>query len=211
MGVITNIIDALRRRGHPTQKSALKRQDEFLDGQQVTHRWREHLDGPGGPVEAFRATIEPVEESVVVLSDAEVQSITENVTFGLTLLRAFGVAAGEDWALPNLDAAFEAWQRAPDKRGYTNEAVTELLGAMFGHHCTVQLNMRWITVTDAQGTSLAVEGVEREFRGYPYHTVAKRITDRECGFFVPVYALLARNAGEARVRSAALGEATEKP
>ena len=211
MGVITNIVDALRRIGRPTQKSALARQDGYLDGQQVTERWREHFDGPAGPVEAFRATIEPVAETVVVLSDEEVQSITENVTFGVTLLRAFGVDGGDDWTLADLDAAFEAWQRAPDKRGYTDEAVTELLGAMFGYHCTVHLNMRWVTVTDAQGTSLAVEGVEREFRGFPYHTVAKRITDRECGFFVPVFALLARNAGEARARPAAFDVPAQEP
>lgn len=80
---------------------------------------------------------------------------------------------------------------APDKLGFTDEAVMELLGAMFGHYCVVKLNMRWIKLSDANGSTLATEGVDREFRGFPFHTISKRIADSEYGFFAPVFALLA--------------------
>jgi len=194
MGVVTNIIDALRRIGSPTQKAALKRQDAQLEGKEVLGRRQENIDGEFGRVHAFTATVTPVEESVVILSADEIHRINENVVYGVQFLEAFGVASGENWTLTDLDSAFEAWVLAIDKLGFTDEAVIELLGAMFGHYCVVQLNMRWIKLSDADGTTLAVEGVNREFRGFPFQTISKRITDSECGFFVPVFALMADSA-----------------
>jgi hypothetical protein len=84
--------------------------------------------------------------------------------------------------------------------GYSDQAVMELLGAMFGHYCATQLNMRWIQLTDSDGTTLAVDGVEREFRAFPYQIIMKRIADREFGFFRPVFILVKRNSMEARLR-----------
>jgi hypothetical protein len=55
-------------------------------------------------------------------------------------------------------------------------------------------------LTAAGRGSTSVEGVEREFRGFPFQTITKRIADSEYGFFVPVFALLANNAAEARLR-----------
>jgi hypothetical protein len=200
MGVVTNIIDALRRIGSATQKTALKRQDAQLVGKQVLERRQVNVDGDLGRAQAFISTIAPVEETVVVLSEDEVRPINENVVYGGSFLEAFGIAAGGNWTLTDLDAAFKAWLLATDKRGFTDEAVMELLGAMFGHYCTVQLNMRWIKISDADGTTLAVEGVNREFRGFPFQTISKRIADSEHGFFVPVFALIAKNSTEARLR-----------
>jgi hypothetical protein len=64
--------------------------------------------------------------------------------------------------------------------------------------------MRWIKLSDTDGTTLAVDGVDREFRGFPFHTVSKRIADSEHGFFAPVFALMASNANEATVRREAV-------
>jgi hypothetical protein len=200
MGIVTNIIDALRRLGSATQKAALERQDAQLAGQDILESRQLNIDGPFGKAQAFVATTAPVEEIVVVLSEDEVRPIDENVEYGRNLLEAFGVAAGRDWTLTDLDAAFAAWLLAHDRLGFTDEAVMELLGAMFGHYCTIQLNMRWIKLSDANGTTLAIEGVEREFRGFPFQTITKRIADSEYGFFVPVFAFLKKNSEEARSR-----------
>jgi hypothetical protein len=200
MGVVTNILGALRRLGSGTQKTALERQDAQLAGQDVLERRQLNIDGPFGRAQAFVATTAPVEENVVVLSEDEVKPINENVEYGRNFLEAFGVATGRDWTLTDLDTAFAAWLLAHDKLEFTNEAVMELLGAMFGHYCTVQLNMPWIKLSDANGTTLAIEGVDREFRGFPFQTITKRIADSEYGFFVPVFALLAGNSEEARSR-----------
>jgi hypothetical protein len=201
MGVVSNIIDAVRRIGSPTQKSALKRQDAQLEGKVVLGRWQTHVNDPLGDTTVFTATIAPVEETVVILSEEEVRPISENAVYGLRFLRAFGVTSGSQWSLDDLDKAFEAWLLAPDKLGYSDEAVMELLGAMFGHYCATQLNMRWIRLTDGDGTTLAIDGVEREFRAFPYQVISKRIADREFGFFRPVFILVKKNSMEARSRA----------
>jgi len=200
MGVVTNIIDALRRIGSATQKAALKRQDAQLVGKEVLERRQVSIDGQFGRANAFIATTAPIAESVVIISEDEVRPIDENVVFGGHFLEACGIPGDGKWTLTDLDAAFKSWLEAPDKRGFSDEAVIELLGAMFGHHCIVNLNMTWIKLSDADGTTLAVEGVNRKFRGFPFQTISKRIAESEFGFFVPVFALMASNSAEADVR-----------
>jgi hypothetical protein len=200
MGVVTNIIDALRRIGSPTEKTALKRQDAQLLGKEVLERRREIVDGEFGTANVLVASIAPIKDTVTVLSEDELPPTIENVVYGEKFLKAFGVTSTEQWTLADLDTAFEAWILAPDKLGFSDEAAMELLGAMFGHYCVVQLNMRWIKLSDVDGTTLAIEGVEREFRGFPFQTISKRIADSEYGFFVPVFALLQDNSTKANWR-----------
>jgi hypothetical protein len=200
MGVVTNIIDALRRVGSATQKAALRRQDAQLVGKEVLERHQVNIDSHFGRARAIIATTAPMEDLVTILSEDEVRPINENVVFGNNFLEAFGIPASGNCTLTELDAAFKAWLLAPDKQGFTAAAVMELLGAMFGHYCIVHLNMRWIKLCDADGTTLAVEGVDRQFRGFPFQTISKRIADSEYGFFVPVFALMASNSGEAPAR-----------
>jgi len=201
MGIVTNIIDALRRAGSPTQKSAIKRQDEQLIGKEILERRQEHIDGPFGKAHLMIATVKPVPESVEVLSEDAIRPLNENVLFGARFLLAFGITDNRDWTLTDLDTAFERWILATDKLGYTDNAVIELLGAMFGHYCTLKLNMRWIKLADADGSTLAVEGIDREFRGFPFQTITKRIAESEYGFFKPVFAVLSDNSTKARLRS----------
>lgn len=200
MGIVSNIIDALRRIGTPTERSAITRQDRHLDGKEVLERNRRIVRDPLGDAQVFVATTKPVAETVHVLTDEEVRPLRENAAYGIEFLKAFGAHSGTDWTLEDLDAAFASWLNAPDRRGYTDEAVIELLGAMFGHYCNSQLNMRWIKLTDQDGTTLAVDGVLKEFRGFPYQTISKRIADWEHGFFRPVFSLLKRSEEEASQR-----------
>lgn len=64
MGVVSNIIDALRRIGKPPEKSAIARQDRQLEGKEVLERRREIIRGPEGNVPAFIATTKPTPETV---------------------------------------------------------------------------------------------------------------------------------------------------
>jgi len=64
MGVITNIVEALRRIGGATQQSAIKRQDQYLIGKIVTNRRREVARSPSGTAESFVATVAPMPEEV---------------------------------------------------------------------------------------------------------------------------------------------------
>lgn len=200
MSVISSIIDALRRIGSPTQKAALRRQDEQLLGKKVLERRQARFRGPLGAADAFVATIEPVPEVVRVLSAEEVQPIRENVELGIRFLREFGIENPEGWTLDDLDEAFARWQAASDKLGYSDDFIIEVLGAMFGEYCSAQLNMRWIKLEDQYGATLAIEGIEREFRGFPYQSISKRIKDSEHGFFRSVFIALSRMSEEARHR-----------
>lgn len=200
MSFVSNIIDSLRRVGGATQKSALRRQDAQLEGMHVLERRQINIRDGRNLVNAFVATVAPAAETVVELTEDELRSIGENVEYGCGYLAAF-VAPGAD-KLEDLDEAFRQWSAAQDKRGYSNEDVIELVGAMFGTYCCQQLNMRWIKVTDAFGTALAIEGIESEFRGFPYQTVSKRIADSEHGFLKPIFVLLKHQSAEARPRFA---------
>lgn len=143
----------------------------------------------------------PFPKRVHILTNEEVRPLSENAAYGIDFLKTFGAYSGTDWTLDDLDAGFAAWLNAPDRRGYTDDAVIELLGAMFGNCCNSQLNMRWIKLTDQDGTTLAVDGVLKEFRGFPYQTISKRIVDSEHGFFRPVFSLLKSNETVASERA----------
>lgn len=201
MSVVSNIIDALRRIGSPTQRAALKRQDGQLEGKEVLERRQLNISDPLGGAHAFIATTRPVEETVTPLTDEQVRPIRENIDFGIRFFEAFGIESGTNWTLEDLDEAFARWQRASDKLGYSDEFIVEVLGAMFGEYCAAQLNMRWINLKDQDGTTLAVEGVEREFRAFPYQAIVKRIKDSEHGFFRPVFVFIKHQSQEARSRA----------
>jgi len=55
--------------------------------------------------------------------------------------------------------------------------------------------MRWIRLTDSDGTDVALQGIAKDFRGFPFNVIAKRIPVREHGFFKPIYISLQDAAG----------------
>jgi len=201
MGIVSNIIDALRRIGRPTERSAIARQDRQLEGKEVLERHREIIRGAEGDTPVFIATTKPLPETVHILTDEEVRPLRENVAYGVKFLETFDAYNDKDWTLDHLDAAFASWLNARDRRGYSEEAVMELLGAMFGHYCNSQLNMHWIKLSDADGSTLAVDGVLKVFRAFPYQMISKRIADSEYGFFKPVFSLIKHNEAQASPRS----------
>jgi hypothetical protein len=187
MGTVSNILEALRRIGRPTEKTVLQRQDEQLVGQTVLSRRRRRIEDPLGVAESFIAHVEPSEETVTPLSEEELRPIRHNAALVARFLVSFNVSVGSEWRLEDLDLGFKAWLEASDKLGYSNEAVVEILGAAFGEHCANTLGMRWIRVQDKYGEALGLQGIRRDARGFPFHTVEKRIPVAEYGFLVPVY------------------------
>ena len=63
----------------------------------------------------------------------------------------------------------------------------KIVGAAFGKFCAEALNMRWIRLTDADGTAIAIQGRTKDFRCFPFHAIAKRVPLGEYGFFKPIY------------------------
>ena len=200
MGTVTDIIDALRRIGTPTQKSALRRLDAHLEDRAVLAHTRRRTESPKGEVETLIATVEPVPETIVPLTPDEIRPILENAGLVPDFLKSFAVSTGSAWGLEDLDNSFRAWLEADDKLGYTDDAVIEILGAAFGEYCAKKLYMHWARLTDKDGTALVLEGTDRTFRAFPYHSISKRIPDREYGFFEAVFASLTQSSCTARRR-----------
>ena len=187
MGVVTNIIDAVRRFGGATQKTAIQRQDEQLVGRRVTERRMQVSRSELGKSESFVATHEPVPETVVPLTEEDLAPILENAALFNDFVAAFTQQPTTAGFLAKLDTAFGAWIQETDKKGYSDDAVLEIAGAAFGKFCADSLNMRWVRVTDSSGTAIAVQGRYKDFRGFPYAAISKRIPVGEYGFFTPIY------------------------
>jgi len=199
MSIVSNILDALRRIGSPSEKSALRRQDQQLHGMNVLERGRviaRHGDeiAPG-----FHATVEPFPEDVTQLTGAEIEPIHSNAALASSLFEQFNVDSSSD-LLDKLDKAFESWLYASDRFGYLDEDIIEILGAAFGNYCNETLGMKWIKVSDQYGVSVAIDGIEFEFRGFPYDSIRKRITDSEHTFFRGIYVALAHQKQRSRRR-----------
>jgi hypothetical protein len=142
MGIVTTVIDALRRFGSPTQKTAIERQDRQLQGKEVIERRREVARSELGHASTFVATTQAEPETIVPLAAEELAPIIENAELVNAFLDAFlGRAPGEHF-LDDLDDAFRAWTEANEKQGYSNEAVVEIVGAAYGRFCVETLGMR---------------------------------------------------------------------
>ena len=101
-----------------------------------------------------------------------------------------------DWTLADLDIAFEAWHQSMDRGRFSPPVVTRITGAAFGIYCNRSLEMRWLAITDVGGRDLVVRSQDDRVTGFPFSTVAKRIDDKETGFFVPVFNLLKQSVAE---------------
>lgn len=187
MAIVTTIIEALRKFGTSTQRSAIERQDEQLANREVLERQRYVARSELGSSAQFLATTKPVPENVALLTDEELAPILENATLITKFVAAFSSDSDSDMLLDQMDSAFRAWTESDDKRGYTDDAVIEIAGAAFGKFCADRLDMRWVRVTDDLGSAIAVQGRVVDFRGYPYAAIAKRIPKREHGFFKAIF------------------------
>lgn len=196
MGLITNILDAIRRIGSPTQRSALRRQDAQLDGKIVTDRRRDMARSSLGTTEQFVATTEPVPETIRPFNEEETRAIEENSALLPELFRVFLGHSPDAWGPDDFDAAFASWAEAADRKGYEEEAVVQIIGAAFGQYCARTLDMRWVVITDQNGSAAALRGTRKDYRSFPFHAIWKRIRDREQGFFRPIYISLEEAAGK---------------
>ena len=187
MGSISNILDAIRRFREPTQKSALRRQDDRLRGKDVSNRRREVHRSSLGATETFVATVAPTPETIAPLTDGEIGPIAENATLCEQFISCFLKSDRRGIELAHLDSAFELWATAEHKRGYSRDEVIELTGAAFGKLCADSFGMRWIRLSDCDGTVVALQGRAKDFRAFPYQSVSKRIDDGEYGFFRLVF------------------------
>jgi len=129
-------------------------------------------------------------ETISPLTADERLAIQHNAALVGDFLEAFVKLPDADSRLQDLDSGFAAWLLADDKLGYSTEAVVEIVGAAFGEYCATTLEVRWVKILDDDGEAVALQGIERDVRGFPFHTIAQRILRAEHGFFLPIYLLL---------------------
>src|SRR5688500_9514621 len=172
MSIVSNILEALRRIGTPSEKSALRRQDQQLHGMKVIGRGRIIARHGEETATGFRATVEPYPEDVAELTNDEIEPINSNASLVSSLFEQFNVDPAAHM-LDRLDQAFESWLSAPDQFGFIDEDIVEILGASFGNYCNETLGMKWVNVSDRYGASVAIDGNEFEFRGFPYDSIRK--------------------------------------
>jgi len=196
---ISNIIDAIRRIGSPSQKSALRRQDEQLDGHEILERGYRIVRHGGETATGFHASIEPSPEDVTALDQGQIDLINDYDSRAAVFFSDFGTDPSLH-LLDQLDQAFETWLYAPDRLGYSEDDAVEILGTSFGNHCNATLDMNWVNVSDQFGVSVAVEGREYEFGAYPFDSIRKRVADSEFNFFRSVYVILADQKHRSRKR-----------
>jgi hypothetical protein len=201
VGAVTNIIEALRRLGGATQKSALERQDQYLNDKIVESRHREVARSPSGTAETFVATVAPTPEDLRPMNAEEMQAVIDSSALVDRFFESFLGHTPPSWGVEQLDAAFACWARATERMGYDDEAVVQILGAAFGQLCVRTVHMTWVVIKDSDGTAAALRGTHKDYRAFPFHSIRKRIRDSEEGFFRSIYITLEDAAASDRFAS----------
>ena len=149
-----------------------------------------------GTTEQFVATTEREPETIRPFNEEETRAIDENSALLPEFFRVFLGGSPEVWGPDDFDAAFASWAGAADRKGYDEEAAVQILGAAFGQYCAHTLDMRWVVITDQDGSAAALRGTQKDYRAFPFHAIWKRIRDREQGFFKPIYISLEEAVGK---------------
>jgi Domain of unknown function (DUF3806) len=155
----------------------------------------ERFDSFGNTI-SFTASASAPEESVEDLLSSEFKAIEADAAQLQFLFQAFLGRSVPHWTLTDLDEAFEAWYRSVDRGRFSPGVVMRITGAAFGNHCNVQLETRWVAITDALGRDIAIRSPDGRVTGFPFSTVQKRIHSNETWFFGRVFAHLRESFDE---------------
>lgn len=193
--LLTRLMTAWRDR-RPGSRGAAQRQEDYLHGQDVKdRRWVKH-ETPEGTVNTRVATLDPQAETVAPVDAETLAGLQQNAEMALRFVHdhvaSFSAPA---WSLQDLDDAFAAWTSRGDKDACPPSAVEAIVSAAFGEYCVRTLGMRWVSITDAYGQALAVEGAGsgekyKDIRSFPFAAVGKRIDSGESQFLVGIFRVL---------------------
>ena len=184
----------------PTARSAKARLRKAIGREPIVRRVKD------GAFEVFETANElpAPPESVLVPSEAQLQALQEKADAISGFFVAFlGHDPGPGWSIDDLDNAFANWLTSSDKKYYSKQTVIAITGAAFGSYLITHIGMRWLWITDSDGSAWAVRDIGNTVTGFPHHTVAKRIDASEFGFFRPVYLYFREMVKEAREQGVA--------
>jgi len=192
MNVVTRLREFAERAGLLKPKSkARARLQEALKGTRIPIAERS-ISENGESLRVYESAFRPAPlQTAVAPSEAELHALNEKAAAVNGFLLAFiGRDPGDEWSLPDLDAAFANWLTAEDKKYYSKTTVIAITGAGFGNYLVKHLGMRWLWISDSEGSAWAVRDSNDCVTGFPHHTVAKRIDDLETSFFEAVFLYL---------------------
>jgi hypothetical protein len=143
--------------------------------------------GAGADLVSDASTLQPVVEKVG-------ESDRARIAAALEALAAEGVDV-EDLASigAGLDAAYRAWDSAPEDARPDHAAIVERYALAIGEHLDRNTDLDWQVVTDVFGTDLALtEGFKGAFVVVPHNLVAGRWMRGETGWVPAVVGHLVR-------------------
>jgi Domain of unknown function (DUF3806) len=184
----------------PTHANAIARQETFVSDRSVRERHMEVHEDASQSAVALVATLDEYPETVEPITDEDRDGFARNAGIAHSFVHAFAGSTADILTPEILDQAFQGWLEAPDKRGYSDEATIAVLGAAFGQHCAASLGMDWVQVVEGSHVSFAVRGNDCDVRAYPYDMIAKRLPNKEVGFFAAVYLVIKNNIAVARLQ-----------
>jgi hypothetical protein len=145
---------------------------------------KKEISTPSGIFSLTSQEVAPVPQQVVRVDAQKLKQIRELDFLSAQFVTAYRPGASR--SLKSYDEAFRAWQL--DKaRQFSEDAVTERLGAHLGNKLAADFDMEWVVVTDEFGTDLAVQSRKYEVISFPFSSVAKRIQDNHYDFMEGVY------------------------
>ena len=154
----------------------------------------------GGTVEYTQTVEDAAAETVRDLGEAELERIASEASRLRDWSERYpheAVTPGQV-SIPILDFLWNEWldDERPDRP--SGEEAIRVLGSAFGHLLTLELDMRWVEVTDQYGTAVGVRAGVGDVTGYPYSSVEKRVETGGRYFFGDIHSVLAAQIAEAR-------------
>ena len=144
-------------------------------------------------------TGEPLaDQAILDLTDDERAWIMEQHARASDLATEY---TGRRESLPSLEtlaATFAAWGQSDKVQRPEANGVGLALGTAFGQHLANGLNLRWVVVSDEQGTDFALHGQPGDILAYPISSIAKRCERQEFHCFPLLYDLLRRDIEKRR-------------
>lgn len=143
------------------------------------------IETPEGSVEAHRSTADAAPQKITVVSADELDRFKAYAAQGPRFVASY-LQNVDSPSLEDYDQAFRAWQLS-DRKLFTAEEVTAILGGVLGEKCVADFDMEWVTVVDEYGEEYAVRSKSVEVMGFPFSTVLKRIETDQWDFMYGVY------------------------
>lgn len=143
------------------------------------------ISTPDGEIHTTTTTVDPVPQQIVVVGPEEIKAFNAYASQGIAFVSAY-IPGIKNPTLKDFDEAFRLWQKEKKQR-YSQQQVTEILGAYLGNILIKDLKMEWVVVTDEYGTDYAVRAKQYEVLSFPFSSVLKRIESNQHDFMVGVY------------------------